>query len=211
MKNLISTFVFSVLFSLVSFGQTPYLTDSASLWQNNPSLSVTSTEDSTLVGATLVALTGAPSPTISINGVVIKNVDYSLYWVPSRGKSIFDTTFVVNKGDIITFTETLASNNDNSDSVYVYLTDLSTVIGLWETELPTIEVELYPNPTTDVINVKGLDTYNTTEYQVFNLNGQLVKRGSFNEQIYVSDLPSGVYILSMNVDGTRVSEKFIKR
>ena len=64
-------------------------------------------------------------------------------------------------------------------------------------ELP--EVQAYPNPATDFVHVQGIDA---DEIQVFNAMGQLVKTVRSTNQIDVSDLIDGTYILRVigNID-----------
>jgi hypothetical protein len=59
--------------------------------------------------------------------------------------------------------------------------------------LPLLEV--YPNPSAEVLNVKGPNEKLT--YIIFNALGKTVKSGAFTAQtqIDIQDLPSGTYIL----------------
>ncbi|MCT2407587.1 T9SS type A sorting domain-containing protein [Chryseobacterium antibioticum] len=52
-----------------------------------------------------------------------------------------------------------------------------------------------------------------SEVKIFNVNGQLVKSASVNENgvLNVIDLKKGIYIVTGNVNGNAVSEKIIKR
>ena len=61
------------------------------------------------------------------------------------------------------------------------------------------EIHVYPNPATDFVHVQGIDA---DEIQVFNAMGQLVKTVRSTNQIDVSDLIDGTYILRVigNID-----------
>ena len=69
------------------------------------------------------------------------------------------------------------------------------------------KLSLYPNPSSNVINVSGLK--GTEKYLIFNLLGKNVLKGSIqpNEQINVQNLKKGLYIIKFE-SGT--SLKFIK-
>lgn len=56
-------------------------------------------------------------------------------------------------------------------------------------------VNLYPNPCSDILYIRGLDTY---VFKLYNLHGQLLKQGAEQEVIHVGDLSSGLYILELN-------------
>lgn len=77
-----------------------------------------------------------------------------------------------------------------------------------ETTLTGISV--YPIPTKDVLNIKGLQT--TLEIvEVFNMAGQLVKTFTSNlEAINVGDLPSGIYFAKLKADTVSTTLRFMK-
>lgn len=77
---------------------------------------------------------------------------------------------------------------------------------------------VYPNPTTDFLNV----TYNGTNeisYSILNMVGQVVLSSNVNTEtarknhiiIPVSNLKAGSYILQMNIEGVNKSVKFAKK
>ena len=54
------------------------------------------------------------------------------------------------------------------------------------------EILVYPNPASDIVHIQGVDA---NEIQVFNTLGQLVKTVCGTNEINVSDLPEGHYLL----------------
>ncbi|MDO5509217.1 MAG: choice-of-anchor J domain-containing protein [Weeksellaceae bacterium] len=80
--------------------------------------------------------------------------------------------------------------------------------------LSTIDVAansliVYPNPATDVLNVKGLEISKAT---VFNTAGQQIAVQATREQVVVNHLLPGVYILQItDADGKLHTVKFIKK
>lgn len=73
------------------------------------------------------------------------------------------------------------------------------------------EIEIYPNPTSDFLNVK---TEDLTLINIYNLNGQLIQSYSNDDDVMivdVSDLENGVYIIEGVADENRRINYFIKK
>jgi hypothetical protein len=76
----------------------------------------------------------------------------------------------------------------------------------------TSKVKLYPNPTSNVLNIESLGTIQTIS--VYNVLGQEVINKSLNStstSLDVSSLNSGIYVVKTVVDGVTSSTKFIKQ
>jgi hypothetical protein len=74
------------------------------------------------------------------------------------------------------------------------------------------EINVYPNPTTDVLTVK----YPEIEaVSITNITGQLVRVSEYQQvdftRIDVADLASGVYFLTVDSPRGKVSSKFVKK
>lgn len=73
---------------------------------------------------------------------------------------------------------------------------------------------VYPNPATTVINITN-DHSKITGATVVDANGRALKRASFdattNAQINVSDLPAGVYLITIESAEGKVTKKVIKQ
>ena len=73
------------------------------------------------------------------------------------------------------------------------------------------KVKLYPNPTSNVLNIESVGTIQNIA--IFNVLGQEVMNKSANESLLsidVSGLNAGVYVIKTVIDGTVSSTKFIK-
>lgn len=74
----------------------------------------------------------------------------------------------------------------------------------------SLEINLYPNPSTGLINVI---IENPADYRLYDLSGKLIRSGSFKfveNQLEIKDLSTGLYFLKVN-DGKRtVTEKISK-
>jgi len=73
-------------------------------------------------------------------------------------------------------------------------------------------ISIYPNPTADILNIKGVKE--NASFKIYNLAGSLVISGSTssNQNIDVSKLSAGVYILELltdNKEGNKI--RFIKK
>jgi hypothetical protein len=69
---------------------------------------------------------------------------------------------------------------------------------------PKLEIFVFPNPTTDFVNInmEGFE-YESKSYQFYDLQGRLLKQNIINQaetQIGLSDLRSAVYILQVYVN-----------
>ncbi len=93
--------------------------------------------------------------------------------------------------------------------------DLSElVIVQWTTEVN--ELEFYPNPVQDVLNVRGTSVLGQISYQIFDLRGTTTLSGSkisrdTGTQLDVSALKPGVYLLVVKVGADTQRTRIIKR
>ena len=70
------------------------------------------------------------------------------------------------------------------------------------------QIEVYPNPVSDVLYLKNLP-YETVNYSVFNVLGQKVTVGSSNGTISVAELEKGFYVLQVKGEKFLETVKFI--
>ena len=85
------------------------------------------------------------------------------------------------------------------DNIRIETNDLTNIYN--QTNESTL---IYPNPAVNKINVTGIK--NGDQYEIFNVNGLLIKSEIYNEHIKL-DFPSGLYFFKT---GTIV-DKFIIR
>lgn len=72
------------------------------------------------------------------------------------------------------------------------------------------DIVLYPNPTTDVLNIEGVQRGAT--YTLRNVTGVLVQSGLFTgNQISITTLPVGMYWLSVQQESTTITKPFVKK
>lgn len=76
-------------------------------------------------------------------------------------------------------------------------------------ELGEVNIEIYPNPTFNYLQV------NTTEgafenYEIYNLSGQVVKSGKYEQKLELSMLTKGIYVLQLQGEHGQAQMKFEK-
>ncbi len=70
------------------------------------------------------------------------------------------------------------------------------------------DIDIYPTLATDVVNVSGVDAASLT---ITSMSGATVASAEGVNSISVSDLASGVYVLTVKTDNGIVSKRFVKR
>ncbi len=73
-------------------------------------------------------------------------------------------------------------------------------------------VSIYPNPTSDVVNVKTLESINVKSIQVIDLTGRVVSTNANKKSINISSLPKGTYLVKVeDKSGKTFTQKVIKK
>jgi hypothetical protein len=150
---------------------------------------------------------------------------YSFPWGPSydiqwflNGQAISGTpingTYIVYKDSIqesgiLTCEVTNTTPCTESDSIEITLTSTEQVFG------SETEILVYPNPTTGIINIKGLDVNVAETVSVYSVTGSLMMTGKVNASMVslaLHNLPSGMYIVKItNKDGSYDSFEISKK
>lgn len=78
-----------------------------------------------------------------------------------------------------------------------------------------IGISVYPNPSSDLVNIASSDNALINQISVTDLNGRVVKtiaaEGVSAVQVNIADLSAGVYLLSLTSDNGSYTQKIIKR
>lgn len=76
-------------------------------------------------------------------------------------------------------------------------------------EIDLANINISPNPTKSIININGL-TNGKAKVKLFDLAGKIIlEEIVFNAQLDVSEIKSGIYLLSIVIDGIEKREKII--
>lgn len=90
-----------------------------------------------------------------------------------------------------------------------YAVKISATAEVKENVKPT-SLQVYPNPTSEYLNF--IEVAADSPYAIYNMAGQVVLKGNLNnDQVDVSPLSPGVYIISVNNSGESGQVKFIKK
>lgn len=114
----------------------------------------------------------------------------------------------------ITFSLPYAISKDGSKIVGVGRTDEAAVSfmislpKLGTSEVKAVEYSVYPNPTSDIINIETKGKLSSSI--LYNMTGQTVLN-SDQKQLNISSLPKGTYVLKTIIDGIENTKKIIKK
>jgi len=88
--------------------------------------------------------------------------------------------------------------------------EISVTTGVEETAI-NLEMDVYPNPTTNYLTLSIIDIeLSTFNYQLFNLEGKLVKSNQLTSKkniVNVEELPTGTYFLKVT-DNKQIVKSF---
>jgi len=73
------------------------------------------------------------------------------------------------------------------------------------------KLSIYPNPTSDMITIKSMIEIKNDEYNIYDLLGKKIDTKINNNQINVSELMKGIYLLKIQIDNNILETKFIKQ
>lgn len=99
----------------------------------------------------------------------------------------------------------------NSSDTIIFCVGTIGIEELWK---QADAVKLYPNPATSQLSLKVSDQILNEQpvYSVVNFAGQTIETGKLtaqNQQIQVSELPAGIYLLQLNAGNQQLTRKFI--
>jgi hypothetical protein len=158
----------------------------------NYSVYVVQATPSTLV-ATLVAATPVYTETIAAAGLLGRYVDISS---------------VANMNNVY-----VAFRHHNCTDKFAFIIDDVKITNVAGIEENSMEVSVYPNPATDVLNIQL--TENASSVSVLGMDGKVISTQVVNENsttVNVSNLVSGVYFYEVVAEnGTIVRNTFVKK
>ena len=102
----------------------------------------------------------------------------------------------------------IAINCVSNDAFIFMVDDIS--INTTTTGVNTLSennVNIYPNPTTGILNITGVDNFN--QIQVLDISGKIVKSiNNYTNSINVSNLTKGNYIIKIVTDNSVITKRF---
>lgn len=98
----------------------------------------------------------------------------------------------------------------SEDVFYISMDDISiTQNTLSIADNDAVRMQVYPNPTSDVINIEGIDSIE--RLRIFDLQGKLIKEELGAHSINLNDLSNGNYLLNIYTDSQVFTRKIIKK
>ncbi len=119
-----------------------------------------------------------------------------------------------DQGDVKFYVASVAANaNGGTSGDQVKTASISgfSVLGL--SKEVQLDFAIYPNPSTDNLNIQLPTGISKAEVKLFDLTGKLLKSiniTSAKNEIDVKNLSAGMYLLKMNADGKTGLQRFIK-
>ncbi|RZJ56593.1 MAG: T9SS type A sorting domain-containing protein, partial [Flavobacterium sp.] len=105
-------------------------------------------------------------------------------------------------------------HHESSNQSIVFLDDVVVEEGVMGTkDAATAQFSVFPNPATNLINVASANAV-VNAVSIIDLNGRTVKTANFDgvseAQVNISDLSSGVYMMSVASDKGTTTKKIVK-
>ena len=147
---------------------------------------------------------GSPGGNDALTAVTVDNEGAYLVGGYIRGGLFTD-----NPNDVATIYNAQGQNNSYTDFFYAKLT-VDTSAGT--KDYNTINVNVYPNPTTNILNIET--TENLSDYTVYDNLGRKVQNGLFgsDNQINLQSQATGIYFIKINtVQGNTATVKVVKK
>lgn len=132
------------------------------------------------------------------------------------------TAPIAGSGNAILYGAFVAANaNGTNTGDQVFLTSLliqeNLSAGIMDIVNNADSWNVYPNPSTDRINIESLDANaEMKSLEMYDITGKLIKSFSYetisqSQSIDIANLQSGVYVLNIQTDKNRVTKKFVKQ
>ena len=158
------------------------------------------------------AATNSPMVTIQVNGSPTSGIMYILENNSAIASAItplksFMQADMVDDG-MATYTNRV--NPSASAVTDPSAFDFATMSTLTVEENELVDFSMYPNPASDIVQLKSPVGIENTKVEIFDILGKQIKVNLSEENtIDVSKLPSGAYFVSITADDTKVTKKLI--
>ncbi|MFM7730788.1 MAG: T9SS type A sorting domain-containing protein, partial [Flavobacteriales bacterium] len=112
------------------------------------------------------------------------------------------------------------NGNENNDYVYTTNLTLSPAVGVLEADQADLALQVFPNPTQDLIQLNyTLPNSGTVEVQLFDVRGSLIRSmgksnqgvGAVNQTFSIADLAAGAYCIQLRLDGQLMASRLVNK
>ncbi|MCB9251498.1 MAG: T9SS type A sorting domain-containing protein [Flavobacteriales bacterium] len=144
--------------------------------------------------------------------------DGTLKWQKTFGGSGSDIAYSMvsnTDGSVVMTGSSTSKDKDvsaNNGALDYWTLKVNTVLSVKDPQGST-RASLYPNPTSDKIEILFMDNSGNTDFKIYDLQGRLMMSGDLEvvkKSIDVSNLQEGLYYLSFQDRGAARSLKFLK-
>ncbi len=136
--------------------------------------------------------------------------------IPSGGVDPYNITWSTGDTGMImtnllpgTYTATIADSNGCIQTVEVTLHDIAVITGV-NTQANENSITMYPNPTSDWIYIETKEQ-GKISYQLFSINGRLLRQKTESNSIDMRELASGAYIIRVATTSQTQNFKVVKQ
>jgi hypothetical protein len=105
---------------------------------------------------------------------------------------------------------TPALTTGSTTSNYVLIDSFSVTSALSNESFSVNNFDIYPNPTSNVLNISNTNNIEINNISVSDLNGRVIKNVNGVTSVNVSDLNAGVYFVTIETTEGKSTKKFIK-
>jgi len=103
--------------------------------------------------------------------------------------------------------------HNSNDKAFLFLDDIKVVYAdpASSEQFFVENFTLYPNPTTDVLNISSKNGLNVSEIRITDMTGKVVKVQKDVSTVNVSNLAAGTYLIDITTKEGKATSKFIKK
>lgn len=127
-----------------------------------------------------------------------------------KGFNYLEKAITTRDGSIILFGNSTQRAKGNKGQSDFYLVKL----GKENDDIQRVSIEVYPNPTNDIVNILINKEFKNASIEVYNLTGQHLQSKDVkyhSTPISLGNYPSGIYVLKIKTDDSNESIKIIKK
>lgn len=143
----------------------------------------------------------------------ITNVDTDLDGIPNYLDNDDDGDGVLTINEDYNGNHNPMDDDTNSNGISDFL-EANVALSLSDDIQLKKAIVIYPNPAENVLNISNLSTYSLDSFSLYTMNGSLIEEikntGSF-QNIDVSNLQSGVYFITIELNNKKLNYKFVKK
>jgi len=109
-------------------------------------------------------------------------------------------------------TNNVVSYNGVFDNYVAKASATDTLLGINEVIASKDSFKVFPNPTEGIVNISTSDNIKINSVSITDMKGRVVKEFSnINDQINISDLSAGMYMMNISSDQGSVTKKIVKQ